>query len=218
MINLSADIYFGPYEHSNYRYLYIGASGDYSAYFGEMLTGEQLQLLYTKNEYQDRIQIIRHIPYVNIDHTNDQVYGAVDPGQTGTLTIRDDQGAIKAGGVITATYPRGFFSFSETGLDILPGDQVETQIGSLDRVDPVFPMSASLNFDTEILSGNSLPNVELGLGLSGPGVLDGGPRGRHAARSRVGAGRCGGGAGFQLRCPAGARRCRDRRRRGDRPV
>lgn len=162
-LNVFDDTNFGPYSQYNYKYFYADNTGYFAAAFPEVHGGDRLEVLYWADGAKDRVELVRYAPALYINHALDTVSGYVDLDETGTVTIRNSSGVVKASASVTASNYYGSFSYTPDGVDIVPGDQVQVQFPSLNQTSAVIPMSGALNTTTDTVSGASLPNDQIGI-------------------------------------------------------
>jgi hypothetical protein len=162
-LNVWAQNWFGPYQLYNHRAFYADSTGNYAAAFSQVRGGDLLEVMYWQDGHKDQVRHIRFAPNVHINHVANQVSGYTTAGAVGTITVRDSSNNLKASTAITASTPYGAFSYIPAGTDIVPGDTVAVQAGVLNQTSPVIPMSGSLNLDTNVASGASLPNTQIGV-------------------------------------------------------
>jgi hypothetical protein len=162
-LNVWTQNFFGPYALFNHNAFYADGAGNYATAFSQVRGGDYLEVMYWQDGHKDQVRHYRFAPNVHINHVADQVSGYTTAGAVGTITVRDSNNNIKASTAITASTPYGFFSYIPAGTDIVPGDTVAVQAGVLNQTSPVIPLHGSLNLETNVASGTSLPNIQIGV-------------------------------------------------------
>lgn len=160
-LNIFDENWFGPYARNNYKYFSADGSGNFSAAFNEVRGGDALEVLYWQGGHGDRVSVQSQVPYVQIDQTGDWVWGYTTPNTTGTASIKNSSGIVKASGAVSAS-TNGSYSY-EPGIDIIAGDKVSVDVGVLHQTSDVIPLNGAINQATDVVSGTSLPNVAIGL-------------------------------------------------------
>jgi hypothetical protein len=161
-LNVFDENNFGPYSYYNYKYFYADNAGNFTASFNKVSGGDEVRVLYWHNGAKDRVLVRRYVPYVNIDPVANEVSGNITSGATGTITIRDSLGVQKASQAVSASSPYGYY-YMNPGVDLVAGDQVVVNLGTLNHTSTVIPFSAGMNLATDTVSGTSIPNVSLGV-------------------------------------------------------
>lgn len=169
-LNVYARRYLAGVSESAYNYFYADSTGYYSTNFGggyDLRGGDTLEVLYWDGGHFDRIRLYRYMPHVRTSVGTDSVGGYATAGDSGTVTVKDSGGTVKATAEVMAVAPYGSFSAgllvdgSGSPIDIVAGDHIVVALGSLNQDVAVPALDASIDLDGDTVTMSGPPNEPL---------------------------------------------------------
>jgi hypothetical protein len=155
----------GPYTvYNTMNWLYAAGNGFYSASVPDVRGGDFLRVVYWNQGRYDQVEVYGYPPGLQIDNEADYVQGFTVPGETGTVALRDG-GGTKASRNFTTGEVGLFYQFFDDG-QMVTGDTISTNFPSLTRNSAVIPLQGTINLANNMITGTSLPNIEIGLELN----------------------------------------------------